>query len=112
MGIDNTTAVALIGIGIAFMTVKLISNPITLVLKRLQQYAQGDLQHESLTTNLRDELGQLIQITNEISEDRNKLIHKVETVSQTVSNHSRLFANSANEVREVRQIANNHAGIG
>ncbi|MFU0789143.1 methyl-accepting chemotaxis protein [Virgibacillus proomii] len=99
-GLTITIAVALIGIGIAFMTVKLISNPITLVLKRLQQYAQGDLQHESLTTNLRDELGQLIQITNEISEDRNKLIHKVETVSQTVSNHSRLFANSANEVRD------------
>lgn len=99
-GLAITIAVALIGIGIAFITVKLISNPITLVLKRLQQYAQGDLRHEPLTTNLRDELGQLIQITNEISGDRNKLIHKVETVSQTVSNHSRLFANSANEVRD------------
>lgn len=99
-GLAITIAVALIGIWIAFMTVKLISNPIILVLKRLQQYAQGDLQHESLTTNLRDELGQLIQITNEISKDRNKLINKVETVSQTVSNHSRLFANSANEVRD------------
>src|SRR5699024_12321556 len=60
--------VILISMAIAIISANSISKPLRAVTDRMKVIAKGNLSNEPLQTNLRDEIGQLIQSTNEMSE--------------------------------------------
>ncbi|WP_337969955.1 methyl-accepting chemotaxis protein [Virgibacillus salexigens] len=94
-----TLLVAILSIAIELFTVRLITAPISKVLRRMKQIAKGELNHQPLTTILKDELGQLIHITNEMNQNTNHLLGRIQTVSETVTSHSSYLAESAKETK-------------
>src|SRR5699024_6356192 len=66
---------------------------------RMKVIGKGNLSNEPLQTYLRDEIGQLIQSTNEMSEITRGLLQEIGEVSETVSSQSNELSQSANEVR-------------
>ena len=91
--------VILISMAIAIISANSISKPLRAVTDRMKVIAKGNLSNEPLQTNLRDEIGQLIQSTNEMSEITRGLLQEIGEVSETVSSQSNELSQSANEVR-------------
>lgn len=98
-GIVISLAVIVLGITIAMITARLITNPIQTVMKRMQLIASGHLNNERLNVNMRDEIGQLVSATNDMNESMRDIMVKITDVSHTVSAHSEELTQSAFEVR-------------
>lgn len=92
--------VILLSILISLITSSIISNPIKKVMIRMKQIANGDLRGKPLTTKSKDEIGQLVISTNEMTENMRQLLQNINTASETVSSHSEELTQSANEVKE------------
>ncbi|MHA0856777.1 methyl-accepting chemotaxis protein [Paenibacillus sp. CMAA1364] len=92
-------ASVLLGIIIALFTANSISRPLRLVMHRMGLIAQGDLSHEPLKTTLKDEIGQLVMATNEMSQNSHQLLVQIHTLSGTVSSQSDILTQSASEVK-------------
>src|SRR5699024_9568920 len=80
--------VILISMAIAIISANSISKPLRAVTNRMKVIAKDNLSNELLQTNLIDEIGQLIQSTNETSEISRWLIQEIGGVSESVSTHS------------------------
>lgn len=93
-----TVIVVIISMVAAVLVSSIISNPIIRVMKRMQLVAAGDLSHEPLAVHTRDEVGQLIVATNEMSANTRELLHKINSVSTTVTAQSEELTQSSNEV--------------
>lgn len=91
--------VILISMLIAFLTANSISRPLRFVMERMKLIANGDLSNESLETNLKDEIGQLILSTNDMSENTHSLLDRINVVAETVSTQSEELTQSSNEVK-------------
>ena len=91
--------IIILSIAIALITANSISKPLHRVMGRMKMIAAGDLSNEPLDTTLRDEIGQLIVATNEMSENTHNLLDEIHRVSQTVSSQSEELTQSANEVK-------------
>lgn len=91
--------VVLISIIVAFFTAQSISRPLRIVMKRMQLIADGDLSSEPLETHLKDEIGQLIVSTNEMSGNTHNLLDEINIVADTVSAQSEELTQTANEVK-------------
>lgn len=83
---------------IAFVMAGSITKPIKKVTERMHLLSQGKLNHEPLESRLRDESGQLMEATNELSRQMNLLIGQLQDVSTTVGRHSDDLSQSAVEV--------------
>ena len=83
---------------IAFVMAGSITKPIKKVTDRMHQLSEGKLNHEPLESHLRDESGQLMEATNELSRQMNLLISQLNDVSTTVGRHSVDLSQSAVEV--------------
>ncbi|SDM16840.1 methyl-accepting chemotaxis protein [Sediminibacillus halophilus] len=92
--------VAVLGILIAIMTARMITNPVSRVMKRMKLVAEGDLSHEPLKVHSRDEVGQLVTAVNQMNENMRELVTEITSVSTTVSGQSEELSQSANEVKE------------
>lgn len=95
-----TGLVIIIGVAVAIMTSIMITKPINLVMNRMKLIASGDLSQEPLETKLKDESGQLITATNEMSDSMRHLLTNINKVSETVTSQSEELTQSANEVKE------------
>jgi len=91
--------VVLLSILIAFITSNSISKPLRVVMNRMGLIATGDLSNEALETKLRDEIGELVAATNEMSHNTRDLLTEINMVSETVSSQSEELTQSANEVK-------------
>ncbi|MDW0108744.1 methyl-accepting chemotaxis protein [Sporosarcina aquimarina] len=90
----------------ALVTARIITNPIKLVMERMKLISSGDLSHEPLAVNSRDEVGQLAHATNEMSANTREMLNEISDVSSSVSAHSEELTQSSNEVNDAsRQIA-------
>lgn len=87
------------GIVIAIITASKISKPITIVSEHMGELANGNLRHEPLFIDQRDEIGQLMQAANEMNKKLKQTISSIHTVSETVAASSEELAQSANEVQ-------------
>lgn len=87
------------GIVIAIITASKISKPITIVSERMGELANGNLRHEPLFIDQRDEIGQLMLAANEMNQKLKQTISSIHTVSETVAASSEELAQSANEVQ-------------
>lgn len=84
---------------IALVTAQSITNPVRLVTKRMNKIADGDLSSEPLQLKSRDEIGQLGIAIDGMSQVNRELLHKITTVSKTVSSQSEELTQAANEVK-------------
>ncbi|GKV69228.1 putative sensory transducer protein YvaQ [Sporosarcina sp. NCCP-2716] len=90
----------------ALFTARIITLPIKRVMERMKSIADGDLSHEPLAVNSRDEVGQLAAATNEMSARTREMLNEINGVSSSVSAHSEELTQSSNEVNAAsRQIA-------
>ncbi|MEN2768699.1 methyl-accepting chemotaxis protein [Ornithinibacillus xuwenensis] len=94
-----TLLVVLIGILVSIYTARLIAKPITTVMNRMKSVASGELNHEPLQSKSNDEIGQLVQATNEMNANMRDIIQKINEVSETVTSQSKGLTQSANEVK-------------
>ncbi len=99
VGLIVSIVLTVAGILIAIVTASNISNPITIVSKRMSELADGNLQHELLPVTHRDEIGQLMLSANNMNEKLKQTISSIHTVSETVAASSEELAQSANEVQ-------------
>ncbi|MFJ7737392.1 methyl-accepting chemotaxis protein [Lysinibacillus sp. NPDC097287] len=98
-GIAVGVAIVLFSIIIALTSAKVISKPIIAVTNRMQHIAKGDLSEPTLATKGRDEIGQLTEATNSMSETMHHLLKHIQTVSNDVASHSEELMQSATEVK-------------
>jgi len=88
-----------LGIFVAIITARMISNPIQAVVNRMKLIANGDLTEEPLETKSKDEIGQLVTATNDMNHSMRDLLNQINEVSETVSTQSEELTQSANEVK-------------
>ena len=86
------------GVVLGLLISQNISKPIRAVMSRMNLLTDGDLSQEPLETNLRDEIGQLMNATNEMNNHMRELLMKINTVSGTVSAQSEELTQTSNEV--------------
>ncbi|KMY52955.1 chemotaxis protein [Bacillus sp. FJAT-27231] len=84
---------------IALVTANLISTPLKKVMERMKAIAGGDLSLEPLTANTKDEVGQLVQATNEMTHNMRNLLRQINVVSETVTSQSEELTQASNEVK-------------
>lgn len=83
----------------ALVTGNLISKPIKAVMERMKLIASGDLSQDALQTKTRDEVGQLVDATNEMAANTRNLLRQINEVSATVTNQSEALTQAASEVK-------------
>lgn len=91
--------VLLLSLFVAYFTANSITKPLRVVMDRMGLIASGDLSSEPLTNDLKDEIGQLIVSTNEMSSNSHNLLDQINDVAGTVSAQSEELTQSANEVK-------------
>lgn len=77
-----------------------IGIPLKKVTKQLQKIAKGDLTGKTLDVNRKDEIGLLINVTNEMKAILHDILNKISIVSKTVHQHSVELKQVSNEVSE------------
>lgn len=91
--------VLIASIVIGLITAFSITNPITRVMQRMNEVANGDLSQEPLTITSRDEIAQLVEATNQMTENNRNLLSQIRLVSESVSSQSEELTQSAEEVK-------------
>lgn len=91
--------VVLLSVIVAFVTSISITKPLRVVKDRMALIAGGDLSSEPLQTNLKDEIGQLFDSTNEMSLSTHNILDEINVVAETVSSQSEELTQSSNEVK-------------
>ncbi|WP_285399814.1 HAMP domain-containing methyl-accepting chemotaxis protein [Lysinibacillus sp. fls2-241-R2A-57] len=99
IGLIVSIVLTIAGILIAIITASKISKPTTVVSKRMNELADGNLQHEPLPITRRDEIGQLMLSANDLNEKLKQTISSIHAVSETVAASSEELAQSSNEVQ-------------
>ena len=94
MSIVATLLAIIAGIVLSYI----ITKPIHLVMEHMRLIAKGDLSKEPLKIKTKDEIGQLVNSTNEMADSMRSVLKEINTVSETVSSHSEELTQSANEV--------------
>lgn len=103
--IMTTTSLIVVALGIivALITARSIVNPLKRVTERMNLVAQGILTHDDLENGLQDEIGQLINSTNEMTLSTKNLLSEVCQVAETVSAHSEELTQSSAEVTDASE---------
>src|SRR5699024_848545 len=97
----------IIGIIIAMLTANNLKRGIVAVRNRMSRIADGDLTQKSMEVASRDEIGQLIEATNKMSDNTRELLDEINNVSESVSAQSEETTQAVNEVKAgTEQIAN------
>lgn len=94
-----SVVIVVLSIGAALFTAQIISKPIKMVMERMKSIASGDLSQEDLTINSKDEVGQLVGATNQMTAKIREILSDINVVSETVTSHSEELTQSANEVK-------------
>lgn len=77
-----------------------VGNPLKKVTDRLTLIAQGDLTHEDMHTKRKDEVGQLVDVTNMMQEDLQAVIRSVSGAAERLTGASAGLTQSSRDVRE------------
>lgn len=90
--------VIILGLFVAVITSKSISNPIEALMERMRLITDGDLSSKPLEIRSKDEVGQLVKSTNEMNNNIKSLLSQINKVSETVNGQSEELTQAANEV--------------
>lgn len=91
--------IVIVAIGSALLTSKSITKPINAVMQRMKLVSAGDISQEPLKVTTKDETGQLIISTNEMSHELKNIVTKINEVSVLLSSQGEELTSSANEVK-------------
>ncbi|WP_204799032.1 methyl-accepting chemotaxis protein [Oceanobacillus neutriphilus] len=91
--------ILILSVTAALVTGSVISKPIKAVMERMKLIASGDLSQDALQIQTRDEVGQLVEATNEMASNTRNLLRQINEVSETVTNQSEELTQAANEVK-------------
>lgn len=89
----------LIGIIAALITAKSLSKGITSVMNRMNIVASGDLSEPAMEVTTEDEIGKLVQATNQMTNNTRELVSEINNVSTAVSSQSEEMTQASNEVK-------------
>src|SRR5699024_6791818 len=89
----------LIGIVVALITANSLKRGITTVMNRMKHIADGDLTQKSMEVTSLDEIGQLTEAANQMTENTRSLLNDITDVSSSVSAQSEETTQAANEVK-------------
>ncbi len=95
----GSVVVIITGIIIALVTARMVTNPLRLVMNRMNGIADGDFSEEPLQTKMQDEIGQLMEATNRMSENSRELLQEIHRVSGQINNQSEGLTVYSNEVQ-------------
>ncbi len=98
-GIIVGVVIVIVSIVIALLSARFISRPIIAVTNRMQRITEGDLSEPALVVKTKDEVGQLTEATNTMSDIWNRLLKQIQTVSNDVAAHSEALMQSSTEVK-------------
>ncbi|MEO4053748.1 HAMP domain-containing methyl-accepting chemotaxis protein [Solibacillus sp. CAU 1738] len=99
IGIIVSIVFTILAIITATIIANIISKPIKVVSSRMEQLANGQLNHEPLNVNRVDEIGTLMASANGMNEKLRATIRSIHDVSETVASSSEELAQSSNEVK-------------
>lgn len=101
----STTSIIVIilGIGAALLTARSIVTPLQVVTKRMGFIAQGKLNLPELENPYKDEIGQLIDSTNQMTASTRNLLNEINQVSHTVTHQSDDLTHSSIEVTQASE---------
>lgn len=91
--------IVLLAVMIELLSARGISRPIITLTERMRRITNGDLSHPPLTIQSKDEVGQLMEATNTMSDILNRLLKHIQTVSHDVAAHSEELLQSTSEVK-------------
>ncbi|WP_413463183.1 methyl-accepting chemotaxis protein [Bacillus sp. B1-b2] len=77
-----------------------ISKPISKLKERMDSIAKGDLSNAALKVNTQDEIGALVNSSNEVNENLREMLHSISSVSNNLSNQSNSLTKTSYEVKE------------
>lgn len=92
-------AVLLLAIVVSILVARGITKPVKQVMVRMESIANGDLNHKPLQSKYGNEIGQLINATNDMNENMRSLLNQINEVSETVSSQSEELTQAASEVK-------------
>src|SRR5699024_10853690 len=98
IGALGSILIIIFSIIISIATASKVSKPIVTVMNRMNLIAKGDLSHEPLKTEAKDETGQLVKATNDMNYNIREVLCDVSTVSTSVTTQSEEVTQSSNEV--------------
>lgn len=101
-------SVGILAIGILFSVylASSISKPLVSVTRRMQAIAGGNLSAAPFETSLKDETGQLMDATDEMSRQLKEMLFQIQEISESTSRHSGELAHSSEAVQsDTEQIA-------
>lgn len=102
----TVVVVLVLSIFVSFFVTRRITKPMRRVMHRMKNIADGDLTEEPLEVKSKDEIGQLMMTTNNMSSSIRDLLQQINQVSETVSSHSEELTQSVGEVKSgAEQIA-------
>ncbi|MGE7623906.1 methyl-accepting chemotaxis protein [Viridibacillus sp. NPDC096237] len=99
ISIISSILLTIVSVIVAYITARLIVKPIKLVAKRMTEISQGDISQPELPKTTNDEIGQLIESTNEMSNNVHEILSNIQSVSHQVASNSEELAQSALEVK-------------
>lgn len=91
-----TTVLAIV---IAFITARLITNPIKEVVQKMTAMANGDMSQPPLKQKTQDEIGVLVQSANSMNGKLHEVLSSIQVVSENVAGSSEELAQSAHGVK-------------
>lgn len=94
-----TVIVILLGTIIAIMTARAITTPLKAVMKRMKTIADGDLSDDTLETKSNDEMGELVEVTNEMALHNRLMLQGISEAAEKIAIDSSNLTSSANEVK-------------
>lgn len=89
-----------IAVVVSIFASRRITKPIHTVMERMQRIADGELTHEHLHVTTNDEVGQLMDATNDMQDHMRTLLTRIHTVAETVTSQSEELTQSAHEVKQ------------
>ena len=102
-GCSTSIIVIILGIGAALLTARSIVTPLQVVTKRMGFIAQGKLNLPELENPYKDEIGQLIDSTNQMTASTRNLLNEINQVSHTVTHQSDDLTHSSIEVTQASE---------
>lgn len=100
MSMTVSIIILIVGTGIALFTATTITKPLNRVIGQLRKVADGDLTGEEITTILRDETSELVDISNQLLKKNNVILQHIKENAEILSAHSEELHQSANETME------------
>ncbi|RLL46687.1 methyl-accepting chemotaxis protein [Oceanobacillus piezotolerans] len=95
-----TLVIMIISVAVILITSRSITKPIIAVMNRMKQLSQGELNVEPLEATTKDEAGQLVVATNEMTAQNREVLLKIQDTATTLSSQGEELTNAASEVKQ------------